>query len=530
MSKKQKILVVDDEPINIDVLTGLLKPDYALLVAKNGERAIKAARSGKPDLILLDIMMPDMDGYEVCSHLKADPETRDIPVVFITAMGEEADETRGLDAGAADYIRKPISPPILKARVKSQLLLVQHRQALQAAYAIIKSQRDRMEEELNIGRDIQMGMMPLDFPAAAKGQDFSLYARLEPAREVGGDFYDFFFLTDSVFCICVGDVSGKGVPAALFMAVTKTLIRSWVGNGESTADMLTHVNNVLSRDNENCMFVTLFVALCDVRSGKVTYTSAGHNPPYIVRRGSGLVRLDQRHGPVGGAMEGVTYRQDTVELQAGDTLLMYTDGVTEATNAAEELYSEDRLATLLGHAESIQPESLVNAIVDSVHEFEAGVEQADDVTVLAFEWRGAGAAANAAGVETRSWHKPGSTGEVIDWFDLFAATHGLDVAICRKVKLAIDDLLANVISYAWPDGEAGDIDVTLALADGKLTITLADNGIPFDPLSRETPDTTVAVDEREIGGLGIHLCLKVMDEVSYIRQENRNVVTLTTSV
>ena len=154
MAKQQKILVVDDEPINIDVLGGLLKQDYRLIVAKNGERALKAALSGNPDLILLDIMMPDMDGYEVCRRLKADESTRDIPVIFITAMNQTDDEALGFELGAADYITKPVSPPILRARVKTQLALVQNRKQLQAAYATTKTQKDRKESELNIGRDI----------------------------------------------------------------------------------------------------------------------------------------------------------------------------------------------------------------------------------------------------------------------------------------------------------------------------------------------------------------------------------------
>ncbi len=166
MTDQQKILVVDDEPLNIQVLTGLLKGDYRMMVAKDGQRALKIASSGQPDLILLDIMMPDMDGYEVCRRLKADEATRDVPVMFITAMGEVDDETHGLELGAADYIRKPISPPILKARVKTQLALVRQQKELQAAYAIIKSRKERMEEELNIGREIQMSMMPLNLPAS----------------------------------------------------------------------------------------------------------------------------------------------------------------------------------------------------------------------------------------------------------------------------------------------------------------------------------------------------------------------------
>ena len=528
MAKQQKILVVDDEPINIDVLTGLLKQDYRLIVAKNGARALKAAQSGNPDLVLLDIMMPDMDGYEVCRRLKADESTRDIPVIFITAMNQTDDEALGFELGAADYITKPVSPPILRARVKTQLALTQSRKELEKAYATIKTQKDRMEIELNVGRDIQMSMMPQDFPGGPGSESFSLYARLEAARELGGDFYDFFFLDESTLCFCVGDVSGKGVPAALFMAVTKTLIKSAAGSSRSTAAILSRVNSRLSADNEGCMFVTLFVAICDIHSGAVTYTNAGHNPPYIIDANGSMLRLDTRHGPVAGAMDGIDYREDAVVLKAGDTLLMFTDGVTEATGPSSELFSEARLVGLLEQSAQQEAESLVDSIVSSVHSFEGDAEQADDITVLAFRFHGEQPVDSQAVSVCKTWNGLRTTDEVIAWFETFASAHALDVAIRRKVKLVFDDLLGNVISYAYPDSGVGDITVKLALGNGVLVITLVDDGVPFDPLEKSRPDIDQTVAQRDIGGLGIHLSRELMDEVSYQRRAGQNIVTLET--
>jgi sigma-B regulation protein RsbU (phosphoserine phosphatase) len=526
MDKQQKILVVDDEPINIDVLTGLLKQDYKLIVAKNGERALKAAHSGDPDLILLDIMMPDMDGYEVCRRLKADESTRDIPVIFITAMNQAGDETLGFELGAADYITKPVSPPILKARVKTQLALAQSRKELQAAYATIKTQKDRMEVELNVGRDIQMSMMPQDFPSGPGCESFSLYARLEAARELGGDFYDFFFLDESTLCFCVGDVSGKGVPAALFMAVTKTLIRSSASISRSTAAILSRVNATLSADNEGCMFVTLFVAVCNIHSGKVTYTNAGHNPPHIIDASGNTVRLDKRHGPVAGAMDDIVYREDSVVLKPGDTLLMYTDGITEATSTSGQLFSEARLVGLLKQSSQQAVESLVGSIVSSVHSFEGDAEQADDITVLAFGFHGEQHSDSQPERVRKTWTGLQASDDVIVWFEAFADAHALDVSIRRKFKLVFDELLSNVISYAYPDSGVGDIEVELGLEHGALVITLTDDGVPFDPLDKSRPDIHKTVDERDIGGLGIHLCRELMDDVSYQRSAERNIVTL----
>jgi CheY-like chemotaxis protein len=212
--EKPTILAVDDTPENLDVVKGILADEYIVKAATSGAMALKIVEKQPPDLVLLDIMMPEMDGYEVCRRLKDDDVTRGIPVIFLTAMEQTTDEAKGFDLGAADYITKPVNPPILQARVRTHLALKQSMDELQAAYAIIKKHSERMEQELSVGHDIQMSMLPITFP---EKPEFALHACLQPAREVGGDFYDFFFVDDDKICLVVGDVSGKGVPAALFM-------------------------------------------------------------------------------------------------------------------------------------------------------------------------------------------------------------------------------------------------------------------------------------------------------------------------
>ena len=202
-------------------------------------------------------------------------------------------------------------------------------------YGLIKDQKDRMERELNVGRDIQMSMVPLTFPPFPNRKEISIYGSLEPAREIGGDFFDFFFIDDDRLCFCIGDVSGKGVPAALFMAVTKTLIKSRATDDPSTASVLTHANDELSRDNPNGMFVTLFIGVLDIRSGEFDYTNAGHNPPYLIRTDGPPEAMSDRHGPIVGAMKGMVYRKGTDVMLPGDILYMYTDGVTEEMDTDE---------------------------------------------------------------------------------------------------------------------------------------------------------------------------------------------------
>ena len=245
-----------------------------------------------------------------------------------------------------------------------------------------------METELNVGREIQMSMIPLTFPAFPDQKEFTVYASLEPAREVGGDFYDFFFVGENRFCVCMGDVSGKGVPSALFMAVAKTLIKSRAADDPSTASILTHVNDELSANNNENMFVTLFIAIIDIETGEVLFTNAGHIPPYVLSKNGALSRLDQRHGPVVAALEGMVYSEARVKLAPANTLFIYTDGVTEAMDAEANFFSEERLAGSLEAMDRITAEKAVTETVAAVKSFEGGVEQTDDVTVLAFQYHG----------------------------------------------------------------------------------------------------------------------------------------------
>jgi sigma-B regulation protein RsbU (phosphoserine phosphatase) len=386
--------------------------------------------------------------------------------------------------------------------------------------------RQRMEEELNVGREIQMSMLPLIFPPYPRRREFEVFALLEPAREVGGDFYDFFLLDDDHFCMCVGDVSGKGVPAALFMAVTKTLIKSRASNDYSPASILTHVNSEISRSNDASMFVTIFLGILNLNSGELLYSNAGHNPPYIRRAHGELIRLDARHGPVIGVVEDMVYGQDEAILTGGDLFFAYTDGVTEAMNEEQRLYDERRLVELLSSCDSNDAEAVVRATLEGIRGFQGSAEQADDITILATTYYG-----EPEGTEVRVLHlslvnRLDEIGRIHESFNAFAEEHGVLTPIRRQINLVLDELLSNVLSYAFEDDEEREIDVRIELSSDRLAVTVADDGIPFNPFSGAPPDTSLSLEEREVGGLGIHVVRKVMDEVSYNRRTDRNVVIL----
>jgi sigma-B regulation protein RsbU (phosphoserine phosphatase) len=389
-----------------------------------------------------------------------------------------------------------------------------------------RSAKERMESELNIGREIQMSMLPLSFPAFPDRTDFDVHASLYPAREVGGDFYDLFLIDNQHFCFCVGDVSGKGVPAALFMAVTKTLIKSRAANDLSPASILSHVNTELSHRNESCMFVTIFLAILDLEIGEMVYTNAGHNPPYVKRADGSLLRLDSRHGPIVGAAEGLAYREDREGLSPGDLVFLYTDGVTEAMNEESQLYTEDRLKGLLSNHPCSSVEESVRVSVDDVWDFQGEAEQADDITVMTVSYSGPSEDVESNRLELRAVNRLEEIARVNESFNQFAREHGIPDAIRRKINLVFDELLNNIISYAYGDDDEHLMEIVISLVNGRLVTTISDDGRAFNPFESEAPDTGLSVDERPIGGLGVHLVRSVMDTVKYERHGRRNVVTL----
>jgi sigma-B regulation protein RsbU (phosphoserine phosphatase) len=267
--------------------------------------------------------------------------------------------------------------------VYMETTLARHVQELKETTAA----KERIESELKIAHDIQMSMVPKIFPAFPSRSEFDLYAVLVPAKEVGGDFYDFFFIDEDRLCFAIGDVSGKGVPASLFMAVTKTLFKATGAQVSAPDAILTRLNREICRDNDSCMFVTLFCAVLNLRSGEVVYSNGGHNLPYVLRSGF-AAQLENTEGIALGVMEDASYHARTIVLRPGDGLLLYTDGVTEAMDPEDRLFSDDRLQQVLEARNGGSPQETIRGVVDEVRKFAAGAPQADDITVLGIDYFG----------------------------------------------------------------------------------------------------------------------------------------------
>jgi serine phosphatase RsbU (regulator of sigma subunit) len=278
----------------------------------------------------------------------------------------------------------------------SEFSLRDHQQSIILALRVVTQQRrmadalaasrKRMEEELRIGREIQMSLLP---PAMPDEPEFSVFALCHPALEVGGDFYDHYFIRKNRLCFCVGDVSGKGVPAALFMAVVKTMIRDYAYGGKNrTAEIVREANREINRHNPAGMFCSLFIGILDIKSGLLVYTNAGHNPPFFMKNGKSFELIKDRHGPVLGAFDEIMYHEGTIRMEAGDVLLLYTDGVTEAVGQNGDWYTVDRLRDFLEGEKLAAPSVMVPAVADDVKRFKGDAQQADDITLVCLQYQG----------------------------------------------------------------------------------------------------------------------------------------------
>lgn len=384
MKEPPTILIVDDEPFNVDCLQQELEDlGYATLGAASGREAMEKARAECPDLILLDIMMPGMSGYEVLERLRADERLRDVPVIMVSALNEIDSVVRCIELGAEDYLGKPYNPTLLRARIGASLEKKRLRDEVRAT-------RDRLEAELQSARDVQLGMVPSDFRLPVEAGHFEIYATLQPARQVGGDLYDFFCDERGRLFFVVADVSDKGAPAALFMARTKTMIRmvaTLCRDGEGAPlppdQIVGRVNAELCRDNGQGMFVTMFFAMLDPATGWLAFCNAGHNLPYVVGREGSVQVLDGARGKPLGIRSTFSYETATRQFAPGDCVFLYTDGITEAMNPAGEWYSEPRLEDALrGHAGRSARE-VVDGVIAHVRDFVAAAPQADDIAALA---------------------------------------------------------------------------------------------------------------------------------------------------
>ena len=387
---------------------------------------------------------------------------------------------------------------------------------------------ERIESELRIAREIQLGMIPKIFPPFPERKDIDLYAMLVPAKEVGGDLYDFFIEDEKLYFI-IGDVSGKGVPASLVMAVTCRLFRTVASHASDPAEIVASLNNALAESNESNMFCTFFLGILDLQSGKLLYCNAGHNAPLLVAPGGIVTPLDVKPNLPLGVIGGFPYVPQETMLEKGTLLFLYTDGVTEAENPAKELYSDARLKEVLAAANS-DVRSLVNDVKSSVDTYAAGTEQSDDITILCLRCN---AEEDRMCEVEKELHLVNELSEIAKLPLLvgeLASEFNFSEEQVFNFNLVLEEAVTNVVMYAYPEGKSGSIDL-VAKCDGKsVMFVVSDSGKPFDPTLVPDADVTLPAEERRVGGLGIFLIRQIMDSVEYRRNGGMNVLVMSKKI
>jgi len=376
-----RVLLVDDAKSNLDILVEGLKSDHKLSLALNGESALQVASRTPPDLVLLDIVMPGLDGYEVCRRLREMPETAEVPIMFLSSLEEIQNKARGFEAGANDYLTKPFEMLEVKARVRSLL----------KAKAYSDSVKEQIASELRVAREIQMGMLPHDFAALEIAYNISFDAVLEPAREVGGDLYGVCAAGSERLVVFLGDVSGKGIPASMFMVRAISAARLLSRDDPEPERVLERLNDELAADNPSGMFVTFICAVFESRSGRLTLANAGHCRPILLRRDESPRWAVKDLGTALGFEPGIEFERTELTLHEGDAVIPYTDGVTEAFNTREECYGNERLLADVGALAGDSAGFVTKGLLQNVRAFAGKAPQSDDIAILALKVNGNGA-------------------------------------------------------------------------------------------------------------------------------------------
>ena len=415
--------------------------------------------------------------------------------------------------------------------------LKQHISDLQATTA----SKERLQSELKIAHDIQMGMIPTTFP---QRRDLDLFASMTPAKEVGGDLYDFIIEGDELFFI-IGDVAGKGVPASLYMAVTRTLFRNLAGNYQSAANIVREMNHAIASTNDSYIFVTIFVGVLDMKTHYLTYCNAAHSAPVMISAEGECSLLEVETNLPIGVEDRYRYNEQQVDFPPGSAILLYTDGLTEAMYSASDgsrkLFGEHRVLHDVEKNNQASAIEVIDFLKQHVSVFADGTEQSDDLTMLFVRHGKVNHGDGSSDADSESMEGPvpmihrlimknemTEVGRLRTFFFSVCREYGIDDETTKTLYLALEEWVANVIGYAYPKGMRGHVEVTADVSDGVLTLVIKDHGMPFDPTQQAEVDVDANLNDRAIGGLGIYLVRTIMDTVTYERTAdgyNRLVLT-----
>lgn len=397
--------------------------------------------------------------------------------------------------------------------------LEQHIKTLQETTRI----KEKMESELDIAHNIQQDIIPKLFPPFPYKSELDLYAVLQPARQVGGDLYDFFFVDDDHFVCIVGDVSDKGVPASLFMAVTKTLLKSTAKENPYPDDVLTKVNRELASDNNSCMFATVFCGVLTLSTGTFCFANGGHNAPLIIDT-KGIARfLDVAPGCAIGVDSDSRFTRQTIQLGEGDMVYMYTDGITEAVDPTNTLFGEERLLQEVSNTQSVSAKDMITHTLKTIEVFAQGAPQADDMTILAVRYLGKRGKGHYSIIIKNTLSE---VKRLAAFVQEICTHHTIQATTINDVALSIEEIIVNTIEYGYADTIHHEIIVNAAITDSLIQITITDDAHAFNPLEQASPNIHASLETRKVGNLGIYFARTLMDSITYTREGNHNIVVM----
>ena len=384
-------------------------------------------------------------------------------------------------------------------------------------------EKERIGTELNLAMRIQKDMLPSTFPAFPERKEFDIYASMIPAKEVGGDFYDYFLIDEDHLVIVIADVSGKGVPAALFMMASDILIRTTAraAKGSSPAEILESINDQVATNNSQEMFVTVWLGILEISTGKLTAANAGHEYPMVKHAGGDFELYKDKHGFVVGGLKGMKYKDYVIQMYPGSRLYVYTDGVTEAADEKDNLYGTDRLLSALNMSKDKNTREIIENVVGDVKEFTGSAPQFDDITSLCIHYLGHEQSAKEITLESTVEN----IGKATEFVDSELEALGCPLKAQAAIDVAIDEIFGNISHYAYDPG-TGPVTVRVESDSKAVEITFMDKGKPFDPLKKADPDVSLSAEERKIGGLGIFLVKKTMDDMTYEYKDGQNILKI----
>lgn len=391
----------------------------------------------------------------------------------------------------------------------------------------VNAEKDRIGGELRVASQIQQSMLPHSYIQHA---DMDIFGSLVPAREVGGDLYDYYIRDEKLF-FCIGDVSGKGAPSAMVMGVIHSLFRAFSAHENNPARIMQAINEISCQGNDSNIFVTMFIGVLDLPTGRLRYCDAGHDAPIVFRnegqevRGEGLVHIPvEPHLPVG-VLDDVKYGVQETQITPDSTIFLYTDGLTEAMNFKHKQFGIKRVEEVLAASSQLPPQQLLEAITNKVHEFVGDAEQSDDLTMLAIHYT----PKRFESTLTETLLIKNDIHDVSKFSTFMKSVMeklNIEKALARQLRLAVEEAVVNVINYAYPAGQEGNIEIRIMSDGGTLKTIIIDSGVAFDPTAKEKADTSLSVEDRQIGGLGILLVRELMDAINYERADGQNFLTL----